>query len=302
MKSRNRILSGILSCLTCLGSVGSAAKGKPAASPAGEARRKNGRKKRRNRNANKRADISPGIDAGKARNKGIVPGASTTSPGSGLSGRDIGFLAGGATLGSIGGYFLGKKWSGNGGESNGTKISDVALDNGTKISDVALDKIVSSCSGSLDKKEFLSFIEAIAHAKVTFTKYNNDGDVSDVDITFDKNFGAAKLGSKLSFRIEYCKTNDTSALQMTEPYKFEFKVGGELCFCIELRFVSVFNSKQEKFDIMSQNLVLAILHRFFPNEFGNKLSGVKKYNPFVMQSQVLLTNILLQGIEKPSGK
>ena len=114
MRSRNRVLSGILSCLTCLGSVGSASKGKPAAPPAGEARRKNGNggNKKGDRNAKGKAGISPGIDVGKARNKGIVPGASTTTPRSGLSGRDIGFLAGGAIGGGalvgVGGYLLNK--------------------------------------------------------------------------------------------------------------------------------------------------------------------------------------------------
>ena len=42
MKSRGRILSGILSCLTCLGSVGSAAKNEPAAPPIVKTTRKKG--------------------------------------------------------------------------------------------------------------------------------------------------------------------------------------------------------------------------------------------------------------------
>ena len=118
MKSKNRVLSGILSCLTCLGSVGSAAKDKPAAPPVVKTTRKkgNGKNKRKNKNANKTVDISPGIDAGTARNKVIASGASTTTPGSGLSGRDIGFLAGGAigggTLLGTGVYlFSGKQTS-----------------------------------------------------------------------------------------------------------------------------------------------------------------------------------------------
>ncbi len=291
MKSRNRILSGILSCLTCLGSMGSAAKYKPAASPAGEARRKNGRKKRRNRNANKRADISSGIDAGTARNGDVVSGTGTNSPGSGLSGRDIGFLAGGAigggTLLGIGGYFLGKK-----------------LGDGTKISDVVLDKIVSSCSRNLDKKRFLSFIEAIAHAKTTITGSNEVGDVFDVDITFDKNFDAEKLG-KLSFHIEYHKLGDEiakAAPMMVEQYKVEFKVGEELCFCDERENISSLDLGQQKFAVMFLGLVLAILRRFFPVEVSDKLSGIANSHPGVAQSLGLLANILSQGLEEPSGE
>ena len=191
MKSKKRVLSGILSCLTCLGSVGSASKGKPAAPPAGEARRKkgNGGNKKGDRNAKEIV--------------GIVPGASITTPRSGLSGRDIGFLAGGAAVGvavgGVGGYFLGRKSSGN----------------GVKLSDVAMTRLARTlCRFGVNNNEAMSFIKAITNAKVVLPSDSEImKDNTSVRVVFDKNFDSG-VGD-LTFNVEF-KVHNTLMNPMLE--------------------------------------------------------------------------------------